>query len=418
MKSVTHKAIFMSIEAEVKVEVKAEKDNLLTLNLNLNLWIYFTIIILLLPLKLLYNQTTMLTKYNLSGRFLLLCKRIWIFSPCQNHVSMRKLFLVLALVLKAVVFQGQDSVAFEPAGSPVLRVFSNFVAPLGGEDQKTSFELRRAYMGYRYQLYEEWEAAIVLDIGSPNDDSPYSLLKRYAYFKIASLTYNRNNLRIQAGIIPRYSMQAPEKFWGRRYIEKVFLDAYRFAPTADIGVGMDYTINKKLSVYTALMNGEGYDQLQHDNTYELSVGVNYLPLEWLFFRMNLDYSKKAVTETMSSFFTGLRFNNDYVFGAELNWIHNEGFEQGTERYGYSVFGHRTWRKKYAVFLRYDWLQSNIPDGYNHPWNLAKDGSALIYGLEYYPKPKIHLSLNYQDWFPAANDLQNSKGLYINLEFRL
>jgi hypothetical protein len=331
---------------------------------------------------------------------------------------MRNIFLVLILVFKVVMVFGQDTLPFEPSGSPVLRVFSNFVAPLGGEDQKTSFELRRAYMGYRYQLYEDWEAAIVLDIGSPNDDSPYSLLKRYAYFKIASLTYNRDNLRIQAGIIPRYSMQAPESFWGRRYIEKVFLDAYRFAPTADIGVGLDYTISKKISVYTALMNGEGYDQLQHDNTYEWSVGLNYLPLDWLFFRVNLDYSKKAITETMSSLFAGLRLKNGFVFGAEYNFLNNEDFEKGTHRGGYSIYGHKTWNKKYSVFARYDWLQSNIPSGYNHPWNLAKDGSALLYGVEYYPKPKIHLSVNYQDWFPAANDLANTKGLYINLEFRL
>ena len=333
-------------------------------------------------------------------------------------VVMKKFCLALVLSFSFIVSNAQDSIVFQQKGSPVLRVFSNFVAPIDGDDQKTSFELRRAYLGYRYQLYEHWEAAIVLDIGSPNDDSPYSLLKRYAYFKIASLTYNYNNLRVQAGIIPRYSMQAPESFWGRRYIEKVFLDAYRFAPTADIGLGLDYTVNKNLSLYMALMNGEGYDQLQHDNTYEWSVGVNYLPTKWLFFRINLDYSKKAVSETMSSFFTGLRFKNDLVFGAEYNLLHNEGFEKGTNRSGYSIYGHKTWSKKYSVFARYDWLQSNIPQGFNHPWNLAKDGSALLYGLEYYPKPKIHISLNYQDWFPAANDLENTKAFYINLEFRL
>jgi hypothetical protein len=39
---------------------------------------------------------------------------------------------------------------------------------LGGEDQKTSFELRMVYMEYHYQLYEKWEASVV---PSPTDDS-------------------------------------------------------------------------------------------------------------------------------------------------------------------------------------------------------------------------------------------------------
>ncbi|MDY0086752.1 MAG: hypothetical protein RBR84_12600 [Bacteroidales bacterium] len=330
---------------------------------------------------------------------------------------MRKI-LVLVLIFRALTVCGQDSVGFKPHGSPVMRVFSNFVSPLDGSDKQTSFELKRAYLGYTQRLYPEWEASIVLDIGSPNDDSPYSLLKRYAYFKIASLTYTHKKLAIKAGIIPRYSMNAPEKYWARRYIEKVFLDAYRFAPTADIGIGMEYELNQKISVYTALMNGEGYDQLQHDNTYEWSVGMQFTPLSWLLLRANLDYSKKLVSETMTSLFAGLRFKGDYVAGLETNWLHNESFKSGNERYGYSVFGHKTWQKKYAVFARYDWLESNIPKGYNYPWNLAKDGSALLFGIEYYPKPKIHLSFNYQDWFPAAKDLSNTKALFVNLEFRL
>jgi hypothetical protein len=51
----------------------------------------------------------------------------------------------------------------------------------------------------------------------------------------------------------------------------------------------------------------------------------------------------------------------------------------------------------------------------NPWNLAKDGSAIIAGIEYSPIKYLKLALNYQDWVPWAENIKNVQFIFLNLE---
>lgn len=311
-----------------------------------------------------------------------------------------------------------DSTDFQPHGKPILRVFSNLNTSISDDADYTSFEVRRAYLGYNYHIHPQYSIKVVLDIGSPLDDSPYSLLKRYAYFKTASLTYNWDKLSLQAGIIDLYNVGLQETYWNRRYIFKSFMDEYRFSPRADIGVNLRYRFHPGLSADFMVMNGEGYDQMQNDNTYKGAVGITASPVDRFTARVYLEYSYKNTEEVLLAFFAGYNDGNRLRAGAEANFRFSEDFRVDYDRYGYSLYGGFIIYPAYTLFVRYDWVSSNIPEPLTRPWNLARDGSALIAGIEYQPIEKVRIALNYQDWYPAARNQTNIRRLFLNLEFKL
>lgn len=326
---------------------------------------------------------------------------------------------ILLMIGHSLISRGSvsDTAIFIPGGKPVLRVFSNFNAPLGESSGKTSFEVRRAYLGYDYSIERNWSMKIVLDIGSPNDDSPYSILKRYAYFKTASLTFNQGNWVINGGIIDLYNVEYQEKLWNYRYVFKSFMDEYRFGPRADIGVNAFWKPSSWLSCDFMVMNGEGYEQLQNDNTYKVSFGTNLNLSTEMLLRIYTDYSHKRYDEAVVAALVGYHSDN-YALAFEYNNRFNEGFVKGRNRFGYSVYGWITLMDSYGIFARYDWLSSSSSGVSGRPWNLARDGSALIGGIEYRPVQKVRMSVNYQDWFPYAFNVKNRRSLFFNLEYKI
>jgi len=80
---------------------------------------------------------------------------------------------------------------FTPSGNVYGRVFSDFEVGLAGDDLNSAFEVTQAYFGYKYKLDKNISAYIKLDIGSPEDLSLNSHIKRYAYFKNAGIKYTK-----------------------------------------------------------------------------------------------------------------------------------------------------------------------------------------------------------------------------------
>jgi hypothetical protein len=85
------------------------------------------------------------------------------------------------------LFAQKDTINFLPGNGKVTgRIFANFYTGIGKGDKTSAFEVRRAYLGYKTQISRDFTAEAKLDIGSPNDLSEYSRIRRYAYFKIAA----------------------------------------------------------------------------------------------------------------------------------------------------------------------------------------------------------------------------------------
>jgi len=328
---------------------------------------------------------------------------------------MKLLSTLSVLLLLVSLTYGQDSIPSEPPlGTISARIFTHFNTSLDLDNPATTFEVRRAYFGYKRELNTHFSAEVKLDIGSIDDQSEFSLIRRYTYFKNAYISYNIGNIKSWFGLMDMLQFKVQEKFWGYRYLYKSYMDEYRFGPSADLGAGIQYSPSRFITTDLVLSNGEGYQNLQYDKTYKLGLGLSLNPTGKL--SMRTYYTIHTQEHPQMSFvgFIGYRMEHLRI-GGEYVWQQNYRFIDNHKRYGYSLYSTYRFTNTWEIFVRYDQLYSNILPEEILPWNLSKDGSAIIGGIQYTPIKYLHLALNYQDWVEYAQNGNSSPYLYLNIE---
>lgn len=326
--------------------------------------------------------------------------------------------LLTLLISFNSVSQELDNEEFKPHGKPILKIFTNFHTGVTEGLDDAGFEIKRAYFGYQYYLSKNFEVALKLDIGSPNDASEYSLLRRFAYFKNAYVRYKWDKLMTQFGIIDVFQFAIQEKYWAHRYIGKSFMDEYKFGPKADLGWNITYKFNDFIHADFGFYNGEGYTKLQADNAFKGGLGISVFPVKGLIVRVYGDAIRKSVYRKTISGFIGYKFKDKIIAGAEYNHQFNFSYQDGQNRYGYSLYASYYLFKKWQLFARFDQVYSNILEGDEEPWDLEQDGSAITGGLEYSPIRQVKIALNYQDWAPYAKNMTYTGYLFLNFEYKL
>ena len=109
---------------------------------------------------------------------------------------MKKNILILSLNLFLCInLTAQENVnsEFKPSGKPYAKIFTNFHNGLSENNNNSEFQIKRAYLGYLYDLSTNFSTKIVFDIGNPTNSSKY---ERTAYVKNAYLTYHKNKLSV------------------------------------------------------------------------------------------------------------------------------------------------------------------------------------------------------------------------------
>ena len=333
---------------------------------------------------------------------------------CRINCAVMLLFATTSLSSWA---QKGEKNKFSFQGEPILRVFANYHLYLGSGDVNSAFEVERAYIGYKAQIHPDFTIKINLDIGSPDDVSEYSRIRRYAYFKNAALTYHKKWFSSSFGLIDMTHFALQEEFWDHRYIEKSFSDRFRFGPSADLGWNVVIQPVEVISVDLCVSNGEGYNNLQRDNTLKLGMGTILRPLEGLSIRLYGDIMEKTVIQATLASFVGYQFRDLFKIGAEYNYRLNDSYRENYNRYGYSLYASFFLPMNFELFGRYDWIVSNIPEEDDSPWSLAEDGSSVIAGVQYEIIKKIRIALCYRDWFPYAANMAKDTYLYVNFEYK-
>ncbi|MFB6341570.1 hypothetical protein ACE1ET_07600 [Saccharicrinis sp. FJH62] len=325
----------------------------------------------------------------------------------------RILLLCFAVIGISTIGRAETPLA---GGKVTGRIFTDaYVNTIGDYNSASmAFEVTRAYFGYSNEFAEGWSAFVLLDIGSINDDSEYALIRRYTYFKNAGLKYKKNGWELQLGLIGTYQFKLQEKLWGKRYIRKSFQDEFKFNSSADLGFFVKKSLNDIFDVDFMIANGEGYKDFQYDDFLRYSAGVVAKPADFQF-RAGIDLAPNNdninTVYTLYGGYKGEKFKLGADFTLEQNYKNREGYT----RQGGSVFGELFLSDKLSIFGRYDMIYSNILEGDERPWNLSKDGSALVGGLEYSVNKHMRASLNYQDWMPYAKNLDYASAIYLNLE---
>ena len=332
---------------------------------------------------------------------------------------MKKIFLLLLFSVPVYFAKAQEATTFQPAGEPILRIFSNFHSGLTEADNNSVFEIERAYLGYSYKVSPNFSASILLDIGSPEDESVYAMVKRYAYFKNAYIKYAKGDWDVSFGIIGMNHFKVQEKFWGYRYIQKSFADEYKFGKSADLGILANYRINDRIQVDAAIVNGEGYSQLQDDSKFEYTLGTTLQIPEKLTWRLFVNYGpSESETKMVYAAFLGYQPIEKVLLAAEYNLLQNYKYVDGKNQTGFSFYSTYKVKNTWKIFGRYDILNSNILEGTSSPWNLSSDGTAIIAGIEKKINEFLKASVNYKDWYPKAANLDNEAYIYFNVEFKL
>jgi hypothetical protein len=338
------------------------------------------------------------------------------FIHCARLITkpMKKYLLITLLFLPVYALPAQEN-EDPPPGKISARIFTHFNWSLDSDHPSSQFEVKRAYFGYDRSLGDHFSAEVKLDIGSPDDVSEFTLIRRYTYFKNAYVSYHTGNVNTWFGLFDMLQFKIQEKFWGYRYLYKSYMDEYSFGPSADLGAGIQYTPSGLISTDLILSNGEGYKNLQFDNIYKVGMGLTLYPLPNLTVRAYYAvHTKQEAPQMTLSGFVGYRLKH-WRIGGEYNMQWNYRFNEGHNRYGYSVYSTYLFTEKWEVFARYDQLYSNILPEEEIPWNLAKDGSAIIAGVQYTPIRYLHVSFNYQDWVEYARNGGTEPFLYLNFE---
>lgn len=328
-------------------------------------------------------------------------------------ISLRIPALMLVLFASHNLFS-QESAEEKYRGTVSGRIYSNFNYGLNAPSRNTAFELTRAYFGYEMQISPHFSAEVKLDVGSPDDISEFSRLRRYAYFKNAGVTYQNGALTAWGGLFDMQQFKVQEKFWGYRYLYRSYMDEYRFGPSADLGAGVQYRFSETLESDIVISNGEGYSSPQRDDAYKIGWGVTLRPLESLTLRTYYAIFTARTPQMTISGFAGYRHGNFRMAG-EYNYQANYRSNKDRDRYGYSVYSTYAFTDRWEVFLRYDQVYSNITENSEIPWNLPNDGSALIGGVQFTPVKNIHITLDYQDWVEYAGNGDKEQLIYVHLE---
>lgn len=327
---------------------------------------------------------------------------------------MKKLVIILAAFLIMPLLVAQNS-SFE--GKAILKVYADYYKGLRKEDTGTAFEIKRVYLGYKGNINEYFSAEAKLDIGSPEDLSQYSLIRRYAYFKTAELKYKKDRLTIHAGLFKMLQYNKQEDAWGYRYLYKSFMDEHKFGPSADIGIGAEYNLTSFLDAELVISNGEGYKNLQSDDTFKTGIGLTFYPLSNTTLKVYYDFMNKESLQSTLALFASYQADH-YRISYEFNQVYNRDFVVNHNINGMSVYGTYIINNNWEFFGRYDRLVSNLEESNEVPWNINRDGSAVIAGIQYQVNNNIHLALNYRDWYSYAQNGPDRSYIYLNLEFKL
>ena len=323
-----------------------------------------------------------------------------------------KFILVAVLACAGITTQAQEVKVEEPKGKAIVQVFGNLNAGFSGDKTNVGFDLERSYIGYEYKLNKGLSVKGVMDIGKSNDVSDY---QRIAYIKNAMVSWKTGNLTLNGGLISTTQFNFQEKFWGYRYIMKSFQDMYKFGNSADLGISASYKFADWISADAIIVNGEGYKKIQKGNGFNYGLGATLTPVKGLQIRLygGLNDSGergKADVVNMAGFI-GYK-NEKFSLGAEYNHMLNASGKEGSDQFGYSVFGSVNLPKNVSLYARFDDLYSK------DNWNISKDEMAAIIGAQFKLGKYVKIAPNFRVNIPKAEGVENKYSAYVSCYFGL
>jgi hypothetical protein len=322
-------------------------------------------------------------------------------------------FILFSMCIILNSYAQSEKESFKPSGKIFMRVFSNFNTTITDGTAQSAFALERAYLGYDFNLSEEFSGKINFDIGNPGNGSSFEMT---AFIKNAYLKYTLNKFSVSFGMIPTTQFDIQERVWGYRYVEKSFQDAYKIGSSADLGLSASYSFTNWLSADVIAVNGEGFKKIQADNKFKTGLGLTLTPVKGLTARGYFDVMGKDSTQSTLVGFLSYDLGKASL-SAEYNLQKNVGYADGKDLSGASVYATVIPFKNIKFYGRYDYLTSSLLTGKTDNWNLSKDGSLIIAGIEFQPVKGVKLSPNYRLWSPSDEQKPSIHSFFISCDIK-
>lgn len=328
---------------------------------------------------------------------------------------MNKILFVLAIIL--IEYGTASAQTPTITGKPVAEIFTDFHYIVNDTLKYNGFDLNRAHLGYNFQPGGNFSSTIIVNVASPADLAPGSKSKRYAFFREASITYSKDKLTVAFGMVNTRTFDFQQRYWGKRYITAEFQALYGYGSVADLGVVADYKFNDIVKADLSFLNGDGYLNVQLDNSIKTTYGVTITLPSKFSFRFYGDIMKpKGVLQNTFIGFAG--YANDLIsIGAEASYKTNIDLTEGHDGWGLSTTASLFPNKKYEVFTRIDYAASLKVPGDQLQWAHNLDGVYLISGIQRNFTNNIKLALNYRGVFPYDPDKNTTSAIYLNALFR-
>lgn len=316
------------------------------------------------------------------------------------------LFVILLFLAYSAAAQTEEGVK----GKAIINVFGNFHTGFGVANSDRGFALDRSYLGYQYSFDNGLSLKAVMDVGQSGDVDD---LQRIAYIKHAQVSWKHKRLTLHGGLISTTSFKVQENFWGYRYMKMVLQDYYKFASSADLGVSVDYKFADWLSGDVIVVNGEGYKRLQINDGLQYGLGLTFKPVDGLTMRLygSLNEGGNANAEDIYVYalFAGYK-HEKFSLGAEWNMMQNAKNVADADIAGVSLYTTVKLGDRVDAFARYDNLWSK------NDWNISKDESTYMAGVEVRPCKYVKIAPNFRYHDVRMSGVKDRYYLYVSCFF--
>jgi hypothetical protein len=302
-------------------------------------------------------------------------------------------------------------------GKPIAEIFTDFHYNINDSSKTSGFGLNRAYLGYSFEPGRNFTTTLVINVGSPEDLAYGSTPKRYAYFREASVAYTREKLTLSFGMVSTHYADFQQGFWGKRYLGPEYQALYGYGSVADLGVVVDYKFNDIVKADFSLLNGEGYTNIQVDNSLKTAVGITITTPHNVAVRLYSDISRPfGVWQSTAIAFGGIK-NELFSIGVEASYKTNLDLIKGHDVWGLSATGAIFISTKSELFVRTDYTSSVIIPFDVLPWDCNKDATYIIGGLQHTINSNLKMALNYRLTDPHTPGRQTTNAIYLNARFK-
>ena len=293
-------------------------------------------------------------------------------------------------------------------GKPILTIFADYKHGFDNVADQSKFEIKRAYIGYKFDNNSNWSGSIIFDIAAA--DVVGKNLEFTSHLKNASVAWSKDNLKINFGVIKTNNYATQEKAWGHRYIMKTFSNEYGLAPSADLGVSASYKFSSWLKADVSVTNGKGNKKLNVDGNFRYGTGFTFNLIDNVTFRAYYDlyakdeYGTDNANQQTVSLFAEYKHSKFSVAG-DYGHMFNSDFNKGDNLYGFSLYSTVKIVDKLDAFARYDNFNANTDSN-------DDTGSALRAGVEYSPLKFLKISPNIYNWNPTSSQAETF--IYLNI----